>query len=82
MVPNSAAMAMINLEIIRGLWVQARYGNRDADRHAKADYRDQVMGGIFFYPMPFVSTTFEYIHNWQKARPNNDIVTAQAHFWF
>jgi hypothetical protein len=79
---GSAAVAQLDITVIDGLTLQARYTHRDPDWRIVGDFTDQVMGGVLFYPLPFLSTTFQYRHNREADDVFNDQLMAQAHFWF
>lgn len=81
---GSAAFGMLDVEIIRGLNLQARYAHQDTNWERDETFQDQVMGGILFYPIPYLSTTFQYRYNREPAdieQVNNELLF-QAHLFF
>jgi len=81
---SSTGFAQLDLEIIRGLHLQGRYAHLDSDWETDESYRDQAMGGVMVYPLPYVQTLFQYRHNREpeEQETENDELLAQVHFWF
>jgi hypothetical protein len=81
---GSAGFGMLDVEIIRGLNIQARYSHQDTNWEKDETYQDQVMGGILFYPIPYLSTTFQYRYNREPGdlESDNNELMFQAHLFF
>ena len=79
---SSSSVADLEIELMQGLYFQARYTHRDPNWKVRRDWTDQALGGFLFYPMPFVSVTLQYRFNREDRPVMNDQLFAQAHFFF
>jgi hypothetical protein len=82
--PGSAAFAQLDLEIIRGLNFQARYAHEDVNWEKVETFRDETMGGLILYPLPFFSTSLQYRYNRLPEVEQKDTseFVVQAHLFF
>ena len=72
----------LDVEIIQGIYLQARYSHFDPNWDYKDDHVYQVMGGVNFFPLPYLETYIQYRYNWEYDDPFNDEIMVQAHLWF
>lgn len=83
-IASAASFIEAEAKIIDGLYAVARYSHFDPDLEVDENFVDQTMGGITFYPVPYVHTMLQFRQN-READPlkiNNDEIMIQGHVFF
>jgi hypothetical protein len=81
-ITGSASFGQLDVEIIRGLYLQARYTHSDPDWDLEENYFDQTMAGFLIYPIPYFSFLGQYRFNREADDVDNNEILLQAHVWF
>ncbi len=72
----------VDVEIIRGLSLQARYNYFEPNQDIDEDEYYQITGGVNIFPLPFLEFDAQYRYNGEEESIANDEYLAHAHVFF